>query len=107
MSRDDHSEMLSSRTWQQTATLNIERLRGWLQALPSDVFRVKGLMVLAQSSSAHWLQHVGSRSQFLPATDEAMANVSRLVFIARRGFDGWDALERGLQACKITEDERT
>ena len=107
VSSDDHSEMFSSWTWQQTATLNVERLRGWLQALPSDVFRVKGLVVLDQGSAAHWLQHVGSRSQFSPATDEAMANLSRLVFIARRGFNDWDALGQGLQACTITEGERT
>jgi G3E family GTPase len=107
VSTDDHSEMFSSWLWQDTAALDIERLRGWLQALPSDVFRVKGLVVLAQGNSAHWLQHVGTRSQFLPATDEAQANTTRLVFIARRGFDGWEALGQGLQACKVTEGTRT
>jgi len=43
------------------------------------------------------LQHVGTRSQFAPATEQA--SVTRLVFIARRGFDGWDALGQGLEAC--------
>jgi G3E family GTPase len=107
VSNDDHSEMFSSWLWQGTTALDVERLRGWLQALPGDVFRVKGLVVLAQGGKAHWLQHVGTRSQFLPATDEALANATRLVFIARRGFDGWEALGQGLEACKMTEDERT
>lgn len=107
VSTDDHSEMFSSWLWQDTAALDVERLRGWLQALPSEVFRVKGLVVLAQGGKAHWLQHVGTRSQFLPATDEAEANATRLVFIAGRGFDGWEALERGLDACKVSEDSRT
>ncbi|MCU1760284.1 GTP-binding protein [Pseudomonas sp. 14P_8.1_Bac3] len=107
VSNDDHSEMFSSWLWQGTTALDVERLRAWLQALPGDVFRVKGLVVLAQGGKAHWLQHVGTRSQFLPATDEALANATRLVFIARRGFDGWQALGQGLEACKMTEDERT
>jgi len=101
VSADDHGEMFSSWLWQSDEALDIEGLRGWLQALPSDVFRVKGLVVLAQGNKAHWLQHVGTRSQFLPATDEAQARATRLVFIARHGFDGWDALGRGLDACKV------
>jgi G3E family GTPase len=107
VSTDDHSEMFSSWLWQDTAALDVERLRSWLQALPREVFRVKGLVVLAQGGKAHWLQHVGTRSQFLPATDEAEANATRLVFIAGRGFDGWEALGRGLDACKVSEDART
>ncbi|RKS17764.1 G3E family GTPase [Pseudomonas sp. WPR_5_2] len=106
VSLDDHSEMFSSWLWQSTAALDVEGLRGWLQALPSDVFRVKGLVVLAQGNKAHWLQHVGTRSQFSPATDEAQASATRLVFIARRGFEGWDALGRGLDAC-VTGGART
>jgi G3E family GTPase len=107
VSTDDHSEMFSSWLWQDTAALDVERLRSWLQALPREVFRVKGLVVLAHGGKAHWLQHVGTRSQFLPATDEAEANATRLVFIAGRGFDGWEALGRGLDACKVSEDART
>ena len=103
VSQDDHSEMFSSWLWQSSAALDVEGLRGWLRALPSDVFRVKGLVVLAQGGTAHWLQHVGTRSQFLPATDEAQASATRLVFIARRGFDGWEALGQGLEACTVKE----
>ncbi|MDB5992880.1 MAG: cobalamin synthesis protein/P47K family protein [Pseudomonas sp.] len=106
VSKDNHTDLFSSWLWQGAGVLDVERLRSWLQSLPGDVFRVKGLVVLAQGGKAHWLQHVGTRSQFLPATDEALANTSRLVFIARRGFDGWEALGQGLEACKITEDER-
>jgi G3E family GTPase len=93
----DHGEMFSSWLWQSDLALDAEGLRGWLQALPSDVFRVKGLVRLAQGNKTHWLQHVGTRSQFAPATEQA--SVTRLVFIARRGFDGWDALGQGLEAC--------
>ena len=80
---------------------NVERLRAWLQALPNDIFRVKGLVVLDQGAKAHWLQHVGSRSQFLPAIDEATASGTRLVFIGRRGFDHWQALIDGLEQCQV------
>ena len=106
VSQDNHSEMFSSELWQSTTPLDVERLRGWLQALPGDVFRVKGLVVLAQGAKAHWLQHVGTRSQFLAATGEAGASATRLVFIARRDFGGWDALRQGLEACKVTEEAR-
>jgi G3E family GTPase len=101
VSDGDHGEMFSSWLWQSDATLDADGLRGWLQALPSDVFRVKGLVKLAQGNKAHWLQHVGTRSQFLPATGEAGADFTRLVFIARRGFDGWAALGQGLEACTV------
>ncbi|MCY1419726.1 cobalamin biosynthesis protein CobW [compost metagenome] len=96
---DDHGQMFSSRLWQGVGSLDVERLRAWLQALPSDVFRVKGLVVLGEGATSHWLQHVGTRSQFSPAGAQAQAEGMRLVFIARRGFTGWDALEQGLQAC--------
>ena len=98
---DDHSEMFSSHLWQGSLPLNVERLRAWLQALPNDIFRVKGLVVLDQGAKAHWLQHVGSRSQFLPAIDEASASGTRLVFIGRRGFDNWEALIEGLEQCQV------
>jgi G3E family GTPase len=107
VSTDDHSEMFSSWLWQSTTVLNVERLRGWLQALPSDVFRVKGLVVLDQGAKAHWLQHVGTRSQFSPATDEAKATGTRLVFIARRDFEDWDALGQGLEQCQVAGESRT
>jgi hypothetical protein len=74
-----------------------------LKALPADVFRVKGLVVVTPGSKAHWLQHVGTRSQFLPALDDAQARSTRLVFIARRGFDGWAALAHGLDDCTVKE----
>ncbi|SEN31852.1 GTPase, G3E family [Pseudomonas sp. ok272] len=106
VSNDDHSEMFSSYLWQGTTPLNVERLRGWLQALPREVFRVKGLVVLDQGAQAHWLQHVGTRSQFSAATDEAQATGTRLVFIAARGFNGWEALARGLVHCQVVEDKR-
>ena len=101
VSDGDHGDMFSSWLWQSDQALDAEGLRGWLQALPGDVFRVKGLVKLAQGNKAHWLQHVGTRSQFLPATDEAQAKTTRLVCIARRGFDGWEALGQGLEACTV------
>ncbi|MCU1751822.1 CobW family GTP-binding protein [Pseudomonas sp. 6D_7.1_Bac1] len=107
VSTDDHSEMFSSWLWQSTTALNIERLRGWLQALPTEVFRVKGLVVLEPGTQLHWLQHVGTRSQFSPATEDARATGTRLVFIARRGFEGWDALGQGLEQCQVAEASRT
>ncbi|MGJ7514898.1 CobW family GTP-binding protein [Pseudomonas baetica] len=103
VSDGDHSEMFSSWLWQSTEALSVEGLRAWLQALPSDVFRVKGLVVLAQGGKAHWLQHVGTRSQFSPAADEAQGSTTRLVFIARRGFENWEALGQGLEACIVKE----
>ncbi|MNE51866.1 hypothetical protein D3C80_1465140 [compost metagenome] len=97
----DHGQMFSSWLWQGSGSLDSERLRVWLQALPRDVFRVKGLVVVGAGAKAHWLQHVGSRSQFSPAGGEALVQGMRLVFIACRGFDGWEALAQGLQACVI------
>lgn len=104
VSTDDHSEMFSSWLWQSTIALDIERLRAWLQALPPDIFRVKGLVVLDQGDKAHWLQHVGTRSQFSPATEEARATGTRLVFIARRGFEGWEEMGRQLSQCQVATE---
>jgi G3E family GTPase len=97
----DHGEMFSSWLWQSDAALDADGLRGWLQALPGDVFRVKGLVKLAQGNRSHWLQHVGTRSQFLPATQDSAASSTRLVFIARRGFADWETLGQGLEACTV------
>jgi G3E family GTPase len=105
VSDGDHGEMFSSWLWQSDLALDAEGLRGWLQVLPGDVFRIKGLVKLAQGNKALWLQHVGTRSQFSPAVDEARASSTRLVFIARRGFDGWEALGQGLEDC-IVKDGR-
>lgn len=102
----DHGEMFSSYLWQGTTALNVERLRNWLQTLPREVFRVKGLVALDHGAKAHWLQHVGTRSQFSAATDEAQATGTRLVFIAARGFNGWEALAQGLVQCQTVEDRQ-
>ena len=102
----DHGEMFSSYLWQGTTALNVERLRNWLQTLPREVFRVKGLVALDHGAKAHWLQHVGTRSQFSAATDEAQATGTRLVFIAARGFNDWEALAQGLVQCQTVEDRQ-
>jgi len=104
VSTDDHSEMFSSWLWQSTAALDIERLRSWLRALPREIFRVKGLVVLEGIRKSHWLQHVGTRSQLMPSAEEAETAATRLVLIAGRGFDGWDELGKGLQACTVKEE---
>ncbi|MCS3840305.1 hypothetical protein HNR03_004929 [Pseudomonas sp. JAI111] len=36
VSLDDHSQMFSSWLWQGTGSLNVKRLRAWLNALPSQ-----------------------------------------------------------------------
>ncbi|MGE8066922.1 CobW family GTP-binding protein [Pseudomonas sp. NPDC089569] len=107
VSTGDHGEMFSSWLWQSDAALDVEGLRGWLRALPGDVFRVKGQVVLAPDRKAHWLQHVGTRSQFSPVTEGGLAGTTRLVFIARRDFNGWEALGQGLEACQVTGEART
>jgi G3E family GTPase len=97
---DNHSEMFNTWLWQSNATLDVDRLRCWLQALPGDVFRVKGLVTLAHNKS-HWLQHVGARSQFSPAKAESSVDATRLVFIAARGFSDWETLALGLVQCQV------
>ncbi len=85
-----------------TAALDAEGLRGWLQALPSDVFRVKGLVKLAQGNKAHWLQHVGTRSQFSPATDRSRRQYLPAWCSSRAGVSmagrRWG---QGLEACTV------
>ncbi|WP_431483136.1 CobW family GTP-binding protein [Pseudomonas solani] len=94
----DHGQLFESWVWEGEGRFDAQRLRAWLAGLPDALFRLKGWVRLEAGEGPLWLQQVGRRSQFSPVSgtvDDGM----RLVFIARRGFAGREALESGLRAC--------
>lgn len=94
-----HTQLFETWTWQSPEHLETNALRAWLADLPAEVLRLKGLVRLYGSPGSHWLQHVGSRSHFSPAAPQASYPGAQLVFIAKRGCNLRQSLERSLQAC--------
>ena len=94
-----HDQLFESWVWRSQQRLEPAALRAWLQRLPAEVFRLKGLVQLQGNAAPHWLQHVGSRSQFSPAAQQSDALGTQLVFIAKRGCNLREALEHSLEAC--------
>lgn len=94
----DHGQLFESWVWEAEGGFDAGRLRAWLAGLPDALFRLKGWVRLEAAGGALWLQQVGRRSQFGPVSGP-VGDGMRLVFIARRGFAGRQALEGGLRAC--------
>jgi len=94
-----HDQLFESWVWRSQQSFEPTALRAWLQRLPAEVFRLKGLVQLQGNAAPHWLQHVGSRSQFSPAAQQSDALGTQLVFIAKRGCNLREALEHSLEAC--------
>ncbi|WP_337055986.1 CobW family GTP-binding protein [Pseudomonas sp. USHLN015] len=95
---EDHGQLFESWVWEGEGVFDAGRLRAWLAGLPDALFRLKGWVRLEAAGGALWLQQVGRRSQFGPVSGP-VGDGMRLVFIARRGFAGRQALEGGLRAC--------
>ena len=94
-----HDQLFESWVWRSQQSFEPTALRAWLQRLPAEGFRLKGLVQLQGNAAPHWLQHVGSRSQFSPAAQQSDALGTQLVFIAKRGCNLREALEHSLEAC--------
>jgi G3E family GTPase len=99
-----HTQLFESWTWQSPHPLDPSTLRTWLARLPIEVFRLKGLVHLHGSQTPHWLQHVGSRSQFSPAVNNTNA-MTQLVFITKRGWKLPEELESDLAACRVNKQQ--
>lgn len=95
----DHGELFESWSWQGDSVFDGTRLRKWLDDLPKGLLRLKGLVRLAEQEQALWLQYVGGRYQFRPATETEAAPGSRLVFIAEKDGALRAQLETGLSKC--------
>lgn len=94
-----HEQLFESWTWRSQHRLEPGAFRAWLTRLPAEVFRLKGRVLLQGSAGPHWLQHVGSRSQFSPAAQPDDGPAVQLVFIAKRGSDLRQTLEHSLRDC--------
>lgn len=92
-----HADLFESWLWSSDDGFDGARLQAWLGQVPAEVFRIKGSVRLAGRDETFWLQQVGRRSQFEAMRERAEG--SQLVFIARQGFAGREALERGLRDC--------
>lgn len=95
----DHRELFDSWSWQGEAIFDGPRLKHWLDDLPNGLLRLKGLIRVAGQGEALWLQYVGGRYQFRPATAAEAAQGSRLVFIAEKDGGLRADLESGLASC--------
>ncbi|WP_417701487.1 CobW family GTP-binding protein [Pseudomonas sp.] len=92
-----HDQLFESWVWSSVRPLQPTALRAWLARLPADLLRLKGLVHLDGSEQPYWLQHVGKRSQFIPAANQPSEYAAQLVFIARRGSDLRQRLEAGIK----------
>lgn len=92
-----HAGLFESWLWRSGERFDGARLQAWLGQVPAEIFRIKGCIRLAGREESLWLQQVGGRSQFEAMRERAEG--SQLVFIARQGFAGREALERGLRDC--------
>lgn len=96
-----HDQLFESWTWHSQQRLDATVFRAWLARLPADVYRLKGLVLLQGNAGPHWLQHVGTRSQFSPAAQPSDGPAVQLVFITKRGSDLRQSLEHSLQDCLV------
>lgn len=101
----DHGELFESWSWQGGLVFDGARLQKWLGDLPKELLRLKGLLRLAGQEGALWLQYVGGRYQFRPATEAEAAQGARLVFIAEKGGTLRARLEAGLRECSVPDEQ--
>lgn len=97
-----HADAFESWSAEDSAVLDAERARRWLESLPDSILRAKGLLRLSSDPlHATVFQRAGRRSRFErgPAwgTEEPR---SQLVFIGARGSYDGARLHEGLQACR-------
>lgn len=99
----NHEQLFESWVWHSQQPLDANAFRAWLARLPAEVFRLKGRVLLQGNTSPHWLQHVGSRSQFSPAPQQSSNPAVQLVFIAKRGCNLRQMLEQTLEDCLVVQ----
>jgi G3E family GTPase len=97
----DHSQLFESWVWKTAQQLEPKAFRAWLAQLPAEIFRLKGSVYFAGNPQPFWLQQVGARSQFSPASSHSPEQSVQLVFIAKRGCQLRAELEQSLQECLV------
>ena len=93
-----HDEVFESWTWRSVTPLPRSRVEAVMDALPQEVMRVKGLMLIEErADKLMLLQRVGQRWTLVPHSPIDEASQSQLVFIGLAGAidDQWIADQLG------------
>lgn len=100
---DDHSLVFETWSTQIEAALDRDQLLRVLTCLPAQVYRAKGFLYAKDRPDREIVVHMaGRRVQHVMGEPWAARKpTTRLVFIARHGFAGFDELNRQLQACAL------
>lgn len=97
------SPLFESRTWEPAAAVDVASLRQAIDALPPEVFRVKGFVTCSATGRNWLLQKVGTRTIFHAVSN---AHDSALVLIGERGTVDWNATFRTLNSIASLDDGR-
>ena len=106
-----HSQHLTAHgyqswSWSADRPLDAERFRAFVRALPTAVYRAKGIVHLADTPGQAWVfQLVGPRAALEPTESSPGVPQSRLVCIGRRGSVDYDTLQQQLDRCCTTNDD--
>jgi G3E family GTPase len=106
-----HSQHLTAHgyqswSWSADRPLDAERFRAFVRAIPTAVYRAKGIVHLADTPGQAWVfQLVGPRASLEPAESLPAMPQSRVVCIGRYGSVDYDALRQQLDRCCTTDDD--
>ncbi len=85
--KEDHSAIFETWSFASERPMSLKALRQALAALPTDIYRAKGVCQIAEAPGKRCILHlVGSRSEILPESGwEGREPTTQLVFIGKRG----------------------
>lgn len=97
----DHAAIFETWSFASDRPLSLKALRQALAALPTGIYRAKGVCQIAEAPGKRCVLHlVGSRSEIRPEADwEGREPHTQLVFIGQRGSIDRAALQAAFEAC--------
>ena len=102
----DHSLVFSTWSWETDQPLALKPLRAFLEALPTSIYRAKGVIYLRDVPESRVVfQMVGKRASMVVENEWEEAPRTQIVFISSYGAMDADSLRTQLEAC-IIRDKR-
>lgn len=98
----DHGALFDTWSWSSDRPLSLKALRHALAALPSAVYRAKGVCNIAEVPGRRCILHlVGSRSEISPAEQwrEGSTPYTQVIVIGKRGAIDADSLQVAFDRC--------
>lgn len=91
-----HDDLFESVSWQANQPLKLAELRAFIEALPTEIFRAKGIFYTEElPGTPLLLQQVGARIEWTKASPDTCNHGSSLVLIGRKGsFNGDEIIDR-------------